>query len=151
MLEPYLGRVNEARPSILWCPSDRSTRFERTSYGYSMSFYHSPEQINTIKSPGETWSASDITEKPEYVLPSIGQKTDRVRWPARKALAGDWASNHFPIDSEPGWWGWAGRRNFLFPDGHCAWIDANDILPANDGRPDVNLTIDGIKGYDVTK
>ncbi len=139
-LEPYLGKITEARPSILWCPADPSTKYEKTSYAYAMCFYHSPEQINAMTSAADTYS------NPQ---PAVGQKPGRVRWPARKILAGDWASNHRPIQPDPGWWGWQGRRNFLLADGHVRWIDANDIEPANDTYPDANLTKDGVQGYDV--
>lgn len=140
-LERYLGRVNESRPSILWCPADPSAKYERTSYAYSMTFYHSPEQINGMTKTSDTYS------NPQ---PPMGQRPENVRWPARKILAGDWASNHRPIPDDPGWWGWAGQRSFLLADGHGGLIDANDIRPANDGLPHANLTRDGIKGYDTS-
>jgi len=139
-LEPYLGKVTEARPSILWCPSDPSTKYERTSYAYAMTFYHSPAQINTLSTPADTYTNP---------LPPVGQKPENVRWPARKILSGDWASNHRPVQPDPGWWGWTGRRTFLLADGHCGWIPAEDILPANDEFPDANLTKDGTRGYDL--
>lgn len=139
-LEPYLGRVSEARPSILWCPSDPSTKYEKTSYAYSMTFYHSPEQINSLS------AASDTYTNP---LPAVAQKPDNVRWPARKIQSGDWASNHHRIQPDNGWWTRKGRRNFLLADGHCKVIAAKDILPANDNLPDANLTKDGIRGFDV--
>jgi len=139
-LEPYLGRVNEARPSILWCPADPSTDYEKTSYAYSMTFYHSPEQIDAMSSPADTYS------NPQ---PPVGQRPDDVRWPARKILSGDWTSNHFPVEDDGGWWCWSGRRNFLFADGHGQPTDANAILPAKDIYPDANLTKNGTRGYDV--
>ncbi len=141
-LEPYLGKVTEARPSILWCPADLSAKYERTSYAYSMTFYHSPAQINSIDDP-------NMIMDPNEALPPVGQKAENVRWPARKILSGDWSSNHRPVQPDPGWWGWTGRRTFLLADGHCGWILAEDILPANDDFPDASLTKDGTRGYDL--
>jgi prepilin-type N-terminal cleavage/methylation domain-containing protein len=142
VLEPYLGRVSEARPSILWCPADPSTEFEKTSYAYSMAFYHSPEQINEFDEPADTYTDP---------LPPLGQRPERVRWPARKILSGDWTANHHPIEPDGGWWCWDGKRSFLLADGHVRSIDANDVLPANDRLPDANLTRDGILGYDIAQ
>ncbi|MBN1341040.1 MAG: type II secretion system protein [Phycisphaerae bacterium] len=139
-LEPYLGRVNESRPSILWCPSDPSTQYEKTSYAYSMTFYHSPDQINDMSSTEDTY---------KNATHAVAQKPDGARWPARKIQSGDWASNHEPIDPDNGWWCWQGRRNFLLADGHGQVVDANDIYPANDNLPDANLTKDGIRGLDL--
>lgn len=142
VLEPYLGKITEARPSILWCPADPATAYEKTSYAYSMTFYHSPEQIGTLDETADTYSNP---------LPPVGQRPENVRWPARKILSGDWTSNHHPFQPDRGWWCWAGRRNFLLADGHVATIDANDIVPARDKLPDANLTQDGIRGYDITQ
>ncbi len=141
-LEPYLGRVNEDRPSILWCPSDTSTAYEKTSYAYSMAFYHSPKQINAMTDVADTYSDPQ---------PPVPQRPERVRWPGRKILAGDWMSNHHPFADDSGWWCWGGRRTFLLADGHCRPIDANSIEPANDNLPDANLTNDGVQGYDVAE
>ena len=141
-LVPYLKGVSEDKPYVLYCPSDASTDFEKTSYAYSMAFYHSPEQINTLSEPNDAYF-------PNAVLPAVAQKLSHVRWPARKILSGEWTSNHKAISPDPGWWGWQGQRNFLLADGHARSIDANDIQPANDDRPDANLTKDGVKGYDV--
>jgi prepilin-type N-terminal cleavage/methylation domain-containing protein len=140
-LEPYLGRVTEARPNVLFCPSDRATDYEKTSFAYSMAFYHSPEQINAISDASGTYS------NPQ---PPVGQKLGGARWPARKILAGEWTSNHKPLTADKGWWTWEGVRSYLMADGHASAVEAKKVAPANDGLPDANLTKDGIKGYDLT-
>ena len=66
-------------------------------------------------------------------------------------MIGEWSSNHFPIDEEKGWWNWQGQRNFLFADGQVNFLPAETIEPANDGLPDANLTIGGIKGCDFNQ
>lgn len=127
---------------IFWCASDNAAveKFSSTSYAYSMSFYHSPDQINAMKKVSDTYS------KP---VPSAPQYLARVKNPEKKALIGEWTSNHIHADGDNGWWNWGGGRNFLFVDGHAQFLDAVSILPANDGLPDINLTVDGIRGKDI--
>ncbi|MHC4123188.1 MAG: hypothetical protein ACYSSI_06410 [Planctomycetota bacterium] len=61
------------------------------------------------------------------------------------------ASNHKPLASgDLGWWGWTGSRNYLFADSHVDYLRAEKIRKANDGNPNPNLTIKGIKGIDYT-
>ena len=142
-LMPYLlTRVSAANPSVLVCPSDHTPaeRFERTSFAYSMAFYHSPAQIDALHAVADTYS------KPQ---PAIGQMTAKVRWPARKALAGDWNSYHQPVDNDQGWWDARGARNFLMADGHVEYLRTDQIAPANDGLPDANLTLHGVVGQDL--
>ena len=38
---------------------------------------------------------------------------------------------------------------FLFADGHAEYVPSENIIPANDGLPNPNLTRDGIRGRDV--
>ena len=140
---PYLGGSLDARdPSVLLCPEDRSdpAMYESTSYAYSMAFYHSPDQIDAMSDKSDTYTNP---------RPSIGQRRHDVTLPAAKILLGEWFSNHFPLDDEQGWWNWQGARNFLFADGHGAFLKATQILPARDGLPNANLTIGGIKGRDI--
>ncbi len=142
-VKPYLGvSIDVNNPSVLLCPEDRADPelFESTSYAYSMTFYHSPQQIDKMNEEAETYSDP---------RPSIPQRADSVAYPAAKILVGEWASSHVPIDNEQGWWNWQGARNFLFADGHVVFLRAEQILPARDGLPDANLTIHGIKGRDV--
>jgi hypothetical protein len=106
-----------------------------------MAFYHSPEQIDVITDKAETYS------NPK---PSVPQHVDAVAAPAAKILIGEWASNHATVDDEKGWWNWQGARNFLFPDAHVTFLEATQVSPAQDGLPDANLTLHGIKGRDTT-
>jgi len=141
-VEPYLGgNIDANNPSVLFCPQDRLARekYESTSYSYSMAFYHSPEQIDDMNSPAETYT------NPQ---PSIPQRSLDVARPSEKILIGEWLSNHSPVTDDPGWWTWQGSRNYLFADGQVRFLKAKQIRPARDGLPDANLTIRGIKGLD---
>lgn len=141
-VEPYLGgNVDANNPSVLFCPQDRTARekWESTSYAYSMAFYHSPEQIDNMNDESDTYL------NPQ---PSIQQKSSSVAHPSGKILIGEWLSNHLPIDKDGGWWCWEGARNYLFADGQVLFLKAKQIREANDGWPDANLTINGIKGRD---
>ncbi|MFC1738022.1 type II secretion system protein [Planctomycetota bacterium] len=145
-LEKYLGNnINVDNPSVLLCPQDFAfpEKYQSTSYGYSMAFYHSPAQIDAMSSPADTYS------NPQ---PGVPQQSFDVAHPAGKIMMGEWSSNHFRIknaqERSKGWWTWHGRRNFLFADGHVIFLKATDIREANDGLPDVNLTVRGIKGID---
>lgn len=140
VLEEYVPRGKD-HPGVFWCPSDtRSAQvFDSTSYAYSMAFYHSPQQINAMD------RGSDYSNP----QPAKPQKTTSVRYPAKKILLGEWYSNHRAFTGDSGWWDKLGSRNYLFADGHAEYLDAADILPANDGLPNPNLTVDGIWGKDV--
>jgi prepilin-type N-terminal cleavage/methylation domain-containing protein len=143
MVGPYFSTVvTQSNPSVLWCPGDAApaSKFESTSYAYSMAFYHSPDQINQAASQVDTYS------NPK---PPIAQRAADVAYPSGKLLAGDWTSNHPAAANDNGWWCWAGGRNFLLVDGTVRYLQASQILPARDNLPDPNLTIDGIKGFDV--
>ena len=142
-ISPHLnGKIDANNPSVLLCPADETApeRWESTSYSYSLAFYHSPEQIQTLNNPFD-----DLT-----TLPPVVQKPVHVAKPAEKIIVGEWLSNHRRIEGgDNGWWCWQGRRNFLFADGQVRFLDANDIRPANDGNPNPNLTKHGIKGSDL--
>ena len=143
LMGPYLLHgISAENPSVLICPADAASReaYESTSYGYSLSFYHSAAQIDGMSAAADTYSNPRAT---------VGQRAGNVRHPTKKALAGEWLSVHDRIDPDPGWWGWEGTRNLLFVDGHAAPLAARAILPANDGWPDINLTLHGIEGVDV--
>jgi prepilin-type N-terminal cleavage/methylation domain-containing protein/prepilin-type processing-associated H-X9-DG protein len=139
---PYIGGISAQNLSVLYCASDRTApeKWESTSYAYSMSFYHSPEQINLMNSPSYTY---DVTK----IVPSLPQKIVSVRYPCQKVLAAEWLDNH--TSGKNTWWSWSGNRNYLFVDGHVQFLKAAEIWPANDGWPDINLTIDGIAGKDI--
>ena len=141
-VEPFLGgNIDANNPSVLFCPVDYAAKekYESTSYAYSMAFYHSPEQIDSMNSPEDTYS------NPQ---PSVPQRTSDVTRPSGKILIGEWLSNHPPIDNDSGWWCWEGTRNFLFVDGQIRMLSAKQIRPARDNLPDANLTVNGIKGVD---
>ena len=138
MLAPYMANENR----IFWCPMDTEAayKFEGTSYAYSMSFYHTPEQINAMSAPSDTY-ALPVPSAPQYLA--------RVRTPHRKILIGEWQSNHRRVEEDNGWWTWEGRRNYLFVDGRVECLEAWALCEANDGLPDPNLTRNGIRGYDI--
>lgn len=144
LLTPYIKKsISSQDPSVLYCPSDRTApqQWESTSYGYSLSFYHSPEQINQM--------VNDIryTYDVSKIMPSIGQKLSKVRYPDKKVLIAEWLDNH--TGGKNNWWTWSGSRNYLFVDGHVQFLKATEIRPANDTWPDINLTPDGISGKDI--
>lgn len=142
-VEPYLSaKIDPNNPSVLFCPQDRvaKEKYESTSYSYSLAFYHSPEQIADMNSPADTYGPNS--------QPSIPQRSMNVARPSNKILIGEWLSNHLPIDDDAGWWCWEGARNFLFVDGQVTTLKAREIRPANDGLPDANLTVGGIRGQD---
>lgn len=141
-VEPFIGgNIDVNNPSVLFCPRDRIARekYESTSYSYSMAFYHSPEQIDAMSSSEDTY------KNPQ---PSVRQRSSDVTRPCGKILIGEWLSNHSPIESDNGWWCWEGSRNYLFVDGQIRMLEAGQIRPAQDGLPDANLTVHGIKGVD---
>jgi prepilin-type N-terminal cleavage/methylation domain-containing protein/prepilin-type processing-associated H-X9-DG protein len=136
---PYL----EGSLSVLFCPSDPTDpeKWESTSYGYSMSLYHSPAQINAMSNKSDTYMAPS---------PPVQQTVGDVRHTTKKVLAAEWLSNHDELaKKDPGWWGWEGTRNALFCDGHVDYLEATTVKAANDGFPDFNLTVDGPRGRDV--
>jgi len=142
-VEPYLGgNIDANNPSLLFCPADptEKNKYESTSYSYSMTFYHSPQQIDAMGSTGDTYGKTSP--------PSVPQRCWNVAHPSGKILIGEWLSNHLPIDKDDGWWCWQGRRNYLFIDGQVRHLQAEQIRPARDGFPNPNLTVRGIKGLD---
>ena len=142
-VEPYLGgRTDANNPSVLLCPADptEKDKYEATSYAYSMAFYHSREQIDSMSSPSDTYGTTS--------QPSVPQRSPDVAKASGKILIGEWLSNHMSIVDDKGWWCWQGERNYLFADGCVRLLKAMDIRAARDGLPDANLTIRGIKGLD---
>lgn len=143
LLAPYIPGDKET-PGVFYCPSDTRERsvnvYERTSYAYSMAFYHSPEQIDGL---------DDVSDNYANPLPTIPQRHAAVVNPSRKILVGEWFSNHSAWGNDAGWFGKGGKRLFLFADYHVEYLDWKDIRPGNDGLPNPNLTINGIRGYDT--
>jgi prepilin-type N-terminal cleavage/methylation domain-containing protein/prepilin-type processing-associated H-X9-DG protein len=148
-ITPHLGgHIDAKKPSVLLCPTDKTApvKWESTSYSYSMTFYHSPEQIDMD-------NIVDFTTDTNSIKPPMPQKLVNVAKPAGKIIIGEWLSNHRPItnSNDMGWWSRQGKRNYLFADGQVHFLDANDIRPAHDGNPNPNLTINGIRGIDWPK
>jgi prepilin-type N-terminal cleavage/methylation domain-containing protein len=142
-VKPYFGGIVDVNnPSVLLCPEDRAdpTMYESTSYAYSMTFYHSPAQIDAMSDKSDTYT------NPK---PSIPQRIGEVANPSAKILLGEWWSNHQSAAQEQGWWNWQGGRSFLLADGRVLFLLATEIRPARDGLPDANLTVDGLKGRDL--
>jgi prepilin-type N-terminal cleavage/methylation domain-containing protein/prepilin-type processing-associated H-X9-DG protein len=142
-IAPYLGgHIYGNNPSVLLCPSDKVAPqiWESTSYSYSLTFYRSPEQINS--------TTTDLD-----IAPPTPQRPSNVARPDGKIITGEWLSNHYIIKegTDPGWWGCAGRRNYLFVDGQVRFHDANEIRPDKLDHANPNLTKDGIKGIDWPK
>ena len=127
--------------NILLCPGDLTAldTWDGTSYAYSMSFYLTPDQINSMTSIADTWTIPGPPCNP--------QKGHGLKYPAQKAIVAEWLSNH--ESPHVGWNSWEGGRNYLFADGHCKYLKARQIIPANDNLPDINLTHDGINGKDI--
>ncbi len=153
-VEPYIGgNIDANNPSVLLCPQDRTEKekYESTSYKYSMAFYHSPQQIDTMNctvTHQEQWDAA-------FAQDGIPQKSSNVTRPSEKILIGEWESNHVIVGytSEDKWWcmggwSWKGSRNYLFADGQVNFIKAEDIRKGRDGTPSANLTVGGISGRD---
>jgi len=141
-VEPYLGgNLDANNPSVLFCPADPTAKdkYESTSYAYSMSFYHSAQQIDTMNDKSDTYTNP---------RPSVPQRCWNVIQPSGKILIGEWLSNHSHADKDDGWWCWQGRRNYLFADGQVRYLQAEQIRSARDGFPNANLTVRGIKGLD---
>lgn len=129
-------------PSIFWCPSDESaTRsYDNTSYAYSLSFYHSPEQINAMTTIAQSYSSAQ---------PTVPQKVGKVRFSPQKVLVGEWNATHQPYSTDTGWWSNGGARNYLCADYHTEFVGWKDMRTANDGTPNPNVTRDGILGRDL--
>ena len=129
------------RPGVFLCPSDprSESKYESTSYAYSMAFYHTPEQINAM---------TQVEDNYDSPVKSIPQSVAAVRNPSRKIMVGEWYANHAAWANDQGWFSEGGKRLFLFADGHVEYLNWDQIHTANDGLPNPNLTIDGIAGED---
>jgi prepilin-type N-terminal cleavage/methylation domain-containing protein len=142
-VEKYLStNIDVNTPSVLLCPSDRTdpAKYESTSYSYSLTFYHSPEQIDAMSTPADTYS------NPQ---PSVPQREGSVASPSGKILLGEWNSHHAPYENDKGWWEWKGARLFVLADGQVVYLETKRIRPARDELPDANLTVHGLKGRDL--
>ena len=141
LITPYVPGDGE-NPGVFVCPTDSRSEmlYDNTSYSYSMAFYHSPEQIDGMTDVAYTYSS------PQTPVP---QRDIDVQHPSRKILLGEWYANHAAFENDPGWFGWGGKRLYLFADGHVEFLDTDRIRPANDGLPNPNLTQGGVRGVDL--
>ncbi len=140
-LEPYAVRSG-GTPGVFFCPTDviSADKYDSTSYAYSMAFYHSADQINAMTTPAANYSSP---------RPPVAQKFSSVKSPCQKVLAGEWLSVHEVFADDKGWFGPGGKHLYLFADGHAEMFQWQDIITANDGNPNPNLTKDGVRGFDI--
>lgn len=134
-------QTTHAWNTILRCPADPvpGIVYDGTSYAYSAAFYLDPDHISSITSYSQLYDSSAL------VFATI--KTSAVTYPTRKALSADWLTH---TSDHSNWWTWGGSRNYLFADGHVVYLDTGRIHPAADHNlPDINVTIDGVKGKDI--
>jgi len=143
-VEPYLGMEKGAKNAgVLICPADKvsTNKYEGTSYAYSLAFYHSPQQIDSLSQKSDQFGTA---------IPTIPQKVGTAKTPDKKIMIGEWLSNHKKTEAQDeGWWCNQGQRNFIFADAHIEHLTTEEIIPANDNFPNPNLTKHGIKGQDV--
>lgn len=142
------NQITRITNSILACPTDPTSvaLWDKTSYGYSAAFYHTPDQINSMTT-AQLYSAGGP--------PCVVVKSASVKWPSKKAIVADWLASH--AGSKAGWWSWEGSRSYLFADGHVKFMNATKIRGAASPNasvartpyPDINLTTNGVAGRDV--
>lgn len=134
-------------PGILLCPSDDTARekWDSTSYAYSAAFYHDPEDVNRMTDTRALWDPKAAAE-----FPVAPQTASDVRFPAQKALCGEWLANHTG-PAEASWWDAErrGSHNYVFADGHAESVPAQALRPTANGMPDINVTLNGVAGRDV--
>jgi prepilin-type processing-associated H-X9-DG protein len=82
-------------------------------------------------------------------LPPIPQSEAAVAHPVQKAISAEWLSNHEKFAGDCGFWSWDGSANYLFADGHVKFLRRQQIRPAVNDLPDINLTKDGLAGKDL--
>lgn len=150
-----------ATPSILVCPSDPSTSFDNTSYGYSACFYHADDVSSLMVI--DNLRVAQANAGPGGACAT--RYESEVAAPSHKILVGEWLNAHANTGTAFGYWGsayfstghghptpdcWVGARNDLFADGHCKLVQAGQIVPAlQDAAPDINRTPGGLAGQDV--
>jgi prepilin-type N-terminal cleavage/methylation domain-containing protein len=151
-VQPYLafgGRLPNATdpnastnfaPGTLVCPSDEASlkSYDGTSYGYTASAFFSSDSINAMTT-ANLYGANPF--------PCVSRRLTDCRFPARKALVAEWLSCHTP--DQVTWWDWRGSRQYAFGDGHVVFMAARKIQPAVNALPDINLTTNGLAGWDV--
>lgn len=146
------------QPMVLSCPSDPSTSFDKTSYGYSASFYHSDTVSPTLQIKDLRYALN----APGAGAVCVTRVESEVAFPAQKVLAGEWLNAHLNEGASFGYWGSSyaatntpsadcrqGARDYLFADGHVKLVPAGKITQANDGSPDIHRTPGGLAGVDI--
>lgn len=147
-------------PSILICRSDilSGTGYDATSYCYSACFYHTADQINTMRIS----NLRAALNMPGAGAECIAQFEAAVYEPARKVLLSEWFNSHQHYGpSAIGFWGtvtgsgapgqdrWTGARVYLFADNHAKYLMSTRIVPSAEDCPDIHLTPGGLNGYDI--
>ncbi|MCS7264263.1 MAG: DUF1559 domain-containing protein [Armatimonadetes bacterium] len=149
----YSQTLTVQHSDVLLCPSDEQAIqvWERTSYAYSASFFHSSSQVNSLapRLRGSSCASWSNIVAALRNLPPIAQNEAQVAFPAQKGLSAEWLSNHEKFSGDCGFWSWDGSANYLFTDGHVKFLKRRLILPAVNSLPDINLTLDGIAGKDL--
>jgi len=167
---PYLGVGQKAKSgnfdstngasALLLCPSDTQSgsAYDATSYAYSAAFYHSPNQIDTMRIRNLVSSLNDAG--PGAI--TVTQSSSSVVFPAEKVLVSEWFDSHKAVGGKPiGPWGtlksglapgddrWTGARVVVFADAHAKLLQSGQMTPSAEDCPDFNLTPDGVGGSDV--
>ncbi len=157
-LSPWKA-VQGSTPSILVCPSDPSTSYDNTSYGYSACFYHADDVPNLMVI--DNLRVAKMNAGPGSAC--LTRYESEVTFPSHKVLVGEWLNAHAHNGAAFGYWGstypstghptpdcFDGARNDLFADGHCKLVQASQTMPALlDPAPDINRTQGGLSGLDV--
>ena len=155
-LKPYLsyGRTQGNSPlvstgndrNILWCPSDvtNSPNADYTSYAYSRCFFQTPAQIQALAASGQQYAGFlALGQAPTTQLEAA------VSFPGSKVLVMEFWSNHMAPTTSDVTMPNVGAHNFLFADYHVKFVQNSRMLPAYNGRPDPDLTVNGIAGQDL--
>ncbi len=137
-------QITRANNTVMCCPADPSPteQYDKTSYGYSFAFYHTPDQMAAM-TRANTLAKSETNKALRPTVVNISM----VKHASKKALVAEWLSAH--SDVQTNWWSWGGERNYLFADGHVKYVPASKIQPSVDNFPDINLTKNGVAGRDI--
>ncbi len=167
-LMPYLAigqkegsnfTASNGSPAVLVCPSDStaSSTYNSTSYAYSLTLFHSPEQVNAMTIRNTIASLNN----PGAGASTVSVSSTSVLDPARKLSFMEWLNAHQNSGKPTGFWGtlkaglvpgddrWEGARNGGFVDGHAKFVFARNQTASAQDCPDLNLTKDGFNGTDL--
>jgi len=149
--------ASSGAPLILKCPEDPTVQgvYDGTSYAYSATLYHSPDQIPNLSIRAIQFAQTD--EERRCVTQTSSVLTD----PGRKIVVQEWFTGHRHPAAALGFWGvqttwsspgrdqWTGARNAAFGDGHVKLVAATAQTPSAENCPDMNLTPGGLTGSDL--